>query len=377
LLVVVSAAFAGAQTSRPAAPQAASVEPGPRSTWRFQLYADGTWYENAYFLGPTASETAWSTNGRATLGYERRFRTGTFSLAGYGGGIYYPDVDEFNQPIYGGTFGLAWTPSRRTVLKLGQDYNRSNTRQFGTLDVEGLPLPTSGVEYATSTLGYEQRLSRRWQLAVDGTFEARRYEDEGLADGDQVLADVRLGPQVGRQGLLYLGYGYVSAWFDTGTFRAHQVLIGGHKKTEKGVGFELAGGVAYVESAGEYYPAGRAGLTAVGRRARLALLYNRDFGQAYGYGRQMVSDIASATFTWTPTRRLSFDAGYNAGYRRDPLDDAFTIRSGVASGGFTWDVGGGVDFGARYSWERNETEGFPAVEGGRAMATLSYEVVWR
>jgi hypothetical protein len=107
------------------------------------------------------------------------------------------------------------------------------------------------------------------------------------------------------------------------------------------------------------------------------VVYNRDFGQAYGYGRQTISDIVSAVFTWTGVRKVTFDASYYYGYRRDPTVEDYTIRSGIASAGFDWDVGGGFDFGASYSWERNESTGLPIFEGSRVTATLSYQVIWR
>lgn len=360
----------GAQT-------AAGIDTTPPSSWRFELSADGTWYENAYFLGPALADTSWSTNGRATLTRQKRFKTGSFSLSGFGGAIYYPEIDDLNQPTYGGTFGLDWQAGRRTKLKLGQDYQRTNTRYLSGVDAEGLPLPTSGIEFATSTLGWEQQLSQRWQLGIDGSFEARRFDEDALADGEQVYATARVGYQVGRQTTLFLGYGYTSAWLEDQTTRSHQALFGARKVVDRGVGYELGGGVGYVDSTGEIYPAGRAGLTATGRSARLALLYYRDFGQAYGYGREMIGDLASLTLTWTPNRKLSFDAGYNFGYRRDPADETYTILSGVASAGFRWTIGGGLGFGASYVWERNETEGLPVVEGGRVTASLSYGVDWK
>ena len=378
VLALAAPALASAQAPAPGqARPAAGAETKPRSTWRFELSADGTWYENAYFLGPVAADTSWSTNGRATLSHERGFRTGSYKLSGFGGAIYYPEIDDFNQPTYGGAFDLKWNAGRSTLLTLGQSYESSNTRYLSALDAEGLPLPTSGTEYATSRLGLEQRLSKSWQLGIDGKFDVRHFDDALLIDSEQVTAGARLGRQIGRRGLFYLGYVYSSSWFDTGKLRSHQALVGGRRQVERGVGFELAGGVGYVESTEKFYPSGRAGLSATGRRATLALLYERDFGQAYGYGRQMIGDLASAIFTWTPKQRLSVNAGYNFGYRRDPADESYTVVSGIASAGFNWKVGGGVDFGALYAWERNETEGLPVLEGGRATATLKYGVDWR
>jgi hypothetical protein len=374
-LALAVPAFARAQElTKPSSTSGAN----PRSSiWRFELSAQGTWYENAYFLGPAVADTAWSTDGRATLSHERSFKAGSYRFSAFGGALYYPEIDSLNQPTYGGAFDLNWNASRSTKLTLGQHYERSNTRHLSGLDAEGLPLPTSGVEFATSTLGLEQRLSRYWQLAIDGKFDVRYFEDDALVDGKQVLGVAQLGRQLGKRGLFFLSYGYSSAWFGTGKLRAHQALVGGRKQAERGVGFELSGGVGYVESTAKLYPAGRVGLTATGRRATLALLYNRDFGQAFGYGRQMISDVASATLSWTPSQRLSFDASYNFGYRRDPADEDYTVVSGIASLGFRWKVVGGMGFGAQYAWERNETEGFPVVEGGRATASLTYGVDWK
>jgi hypothetical protein len=366
-----------AQAQPARAPVPAGIEAKEPPAWRFQLAADGTWYENAYFLGAAAEDAAWSTSGTATLSHVHRFRTGSFTLSGFGGYIYYPELEGYDQPTYGGALALSWTPSRRATFTLGQRYERTNTRYLEVIDAEGLPLPTSAVDYATTTLGLEQKLSQQWQLAIDGSFAVRRFDDQRLVGSEQLYANARLGRQLGPRGLFYASYGYASSWFETVKERAHQALVGGRRKVDKGTGFELAGGVGYMEQTGELYPAGRAGLSFTGRRASLALLYYRDFGQAYGYGRQMIGDLASADFVWTPRPRLSFNASYNFGYRRDPVDEAYTIQSWIATGGFRWEVGRGFGLGGSYSFEHNDTAGLPLVEGSRVTATLSYGVGWR
>lgn len=398
--VLGALALAMAQPEAALAQAASGLETQPVSVFRFGLLASGGWDDNAYFRGPAGEESSWSTTGQASLGWERRFRTGGFSLSGFGGVLYYPEIDGLNQPTYGGSLGLTWAPSRRTTFQLSQSYSRTNTRYLSTAGaaaeaperpgtppapgdglpqpVEGPPLPTSSVDYFTTAAGLEQRLSRRWQLGLDASYSMNRFDEDALVEGEQVYASVRIGRQVGPRGLLYLGYGFSNAWFETGKERGHQLLLGGRKQPPtRGVGFELAGGVGYLESTEEYYPAGRAGLTAVGRHASLSLLYHRDFGQAYGYGRQTVGDLATATLGWFPGRRISFNAGYNFAYRRDPSDEGYTIVSGIATAGFSWDVGAGFYFGSQYSWERNETEGLPVVEGSRVSASLSWGVDWR
>ena len=223
---------------------------------------------------PTSSgatpATAWSTSGRASLTHERTFRKGSYSLGGYGGMIYYPEIDTFNQGTYGGSLGLNWAPSRRTQVSLGQTYDRSNTRQLRSLDPEGLPLPTSGLNNATSSVSLTQGLSRRWQLGLGGAFTVRRYDDPALVGGEQLSGSAQLSRQLGKTTSAYLSYVYSSSWFEDTQNRVHQALLGGQKQQEH-VSWDVAGGVAYVESVGNYYPAGHAGMSVSGRRTSLSL----------------------------------------------------------------------------------------------------------
>ena len=81
--------------------------------------------------------------------------------------------------------------------------------------------------------------------------------------------------------------------------------------------------------------------------------------------------------SFTPARRFSLTAGYYFGYRRDPAETDYTILSHVASTGFSWGITKDLGFAAHYFWERNQTEGFETVVGGRATASLSYGVSWK
>jgi hypothetical protein len=366
------------------APVSALAQPAPDSAtavstvaprWRFQVSADGAWYENALFAG-VSEAAAWSTSGRASLALEQGFRRGAFSMSGYGGSVYYPEIDGLNQANYGGRLGLSWAPSTRTQVRIGQGYDRSNTRQLRSLDLEGLPVPTSGIDNATSNVSLTQGLSRRWQLGLDGTYTWRRYDNPALVGGEQLAGSVQLARNVSKSSSVYLGYDYAASWFGVDRTRSHQALLGARTQQEH-VSWDMGGGVAYIESVGRFYPAGHAGMAVSGRRTSLSLRYRRDFGQAFGYGRETIADLVSATASWRPVRPLGFDAGYTFGYRRDPAETDYRIRSHVASTGFGWDITKDLGFSAHYYWERNETEGLTAVEGGWVAASLSYGVSWR
>ena len=109
----------------------------------------------------------------------------------------------------------------------------------------------------------------------------------------------------------------------------------------------------------------------------MTLAYQRDFGQLYGYGRQTVGDIVSASAGWTPVEDFGVRAAYSYSYRRDALDTQYKVRSQVLTGGLHWGSSKGFAAAASDSWEQNQTEGFPRLQGGIAVATISYGVEWR
>ena len=240
------------------APAASTAAAATAPKWRFQVSADGSWYENPYFVGADEG-AAWSTSGRASLALEQSYRRGSVSLSGYGGSIYYPEIDTFNQATYGGNFGLSWAPSTRTQVQVGQTYDRSNTRALRSLDPEGLAAPHDrhrhcGDERPSSRTSFSQS----WQIGLDGAFTWRQYDNEALVGGEQLYSSLQLGKnaeqeQHGVPGLrLFLG------------------LVPGHRARRPGctrpswarqnrrehVGWQIGGGVAYVESVGQFYPGG-------------------------------------------------------------------------------------------------------------------------
>ncbi len=276
---------------------------------------------------------------------------------------------------------LATALSRRSRLTLGQTYSRSNTRYLRETDPEGLPLPTSAVSNAVSSVGLSRELAQRWQLSLNGSYTVRRYDNAAAHRGraarrrrsnqpfdrsrDERVPVVRLRRKLVRR--------RPEPEVRSESIRDSWAC---RRRIRDRFSVELAGGAAYLESTGSFYPSGRASLTASGRKASFSAYYARDFGQAFGYGTQMIGDLAGASASWLPVRRVTFNARYNFGYRRDPADESYYVRSHIASVGLGWEVGGGVSFGASYSRERNETQGRRVVEGSRASVSLSYGVNW-
>jgi hypothetical protein len=374
--LTVAAPFSAVAVA-PARAQTAGLETPP-PTWRLQIGVGSTWFENVRFTA-RGQESSWSTSARASLGLNRRFRTGSFSLSGFGGRLYYPEIPEFDQWTYGGATGLSWAPSRGTQFSLSQTYARTSTRRLLDIDVEGIPLPTTGVDTATSGVSLSQRLSRRSSLQMGAAYTWRRYDSTGLVGGHQLHANVSLVRSVGKHSGVSLAYGLSNSWIDSLPSRIHTLELGARRSATRGVSVAVGGGVAYFENFDQFqfYPTGRASFSTSGRRTSFRVAYRRTFGLAFGYGRSTIADIVTAGLGWTPVERLRFSVGYTYGYRRDPSVEDFTVQSHSASAGMGWGITRGLRFSASYGWSQNQTEGFPAVSGSRVSASLSYGVDWR
>ena len=241
-------------------------------------------------------------------------------------------------------------------------------------------MPTSSVSNAVSSVGLTRELAKRWQLSLNGSYTVRRYDNELLTGGEQLGAGAQISHSIGRETNVYLSYGYGASWFDDGLGQGPQRVASGPpgrpQEDKTGSASSWQEGRHISRTRESVYPAGRAGLTVSGRKASFSAYYSRDFGQAFGYGTQMIGDLAGASVSWLPVRRVTLSARYNFGYRRDPADESYYVRSHIASVGMGWQVGGGVSFGASYSRDRNETQGRRVVEGSRASVSLSYGVNW-
>jgi len=373
-LTVVAPAWVFAP-ARAAAQTAAGLS-GPPSQWHLSLGVNGTWYHNPRFDAAGESASSWSTRGRVSLSNEGRFRSGSYSISGRAGRIYYPDIKSLGQWIYGGAGTLSLT-GRSSSLSLSQSYSRTNTRHLTEAEDEALPLPTTGVDSWSSSLGVGHRLSRAYQVTANVGFAWREYDNPALVGGQRLGASVSLGRSVGQDATLSLQYQFGQSFYEDLTRRVHQAALGFTKQASRTLSLSLGGGVAYLEDVGQLYPTGNAGITARGRKTSFSLGYYRDFGLAFGYGRQMIADVVGARLTHNAARDISLSARYSFGYRRDADDESYTVRSHVASAGVSWDIGAGFAFSSRYVWELNDTEGFPQVNGSRVTASLSYGVDWR
>ena len=153
-----------------------------------------------------------------------------------------------------------------------------------------MPLPTTGVYYLTSSAGLSHSLSQSWQASISSRYGWRRYDNRSLVDGRDLGVGAQLGHSLGRSGSVFTSYEFVNNWYADAQSQAHEVLLGGRHQPKRGLSFEIAGGAAYLLPAEVWYPAGSAQhQRAAVSRTSMALAYQRDFGQLYGYGRQTVA----------------------------------------------------------------------------------------
>ena len=178
----------------------------------------------------------------------------------------------------------------RTQFQVGQTYDRSNTRALRSLDPEGLPLPTSGHRHCGDERPTHPGPLAELAARPDGAFHVEAVRRRGPRRGRAALRRAELARELGKHGTAYLGYGYSSAWYpdsEAATTRVHRPSSA--SGTEGARGASSSGAASPTSRAwGGGTRRGTRRFRAPGRRTAFALRYNRDFGQAFGYGRQMI-----------------------------------------------------------------------------------------
>jgi hypothetical protein len=122
---------------------------------------------------------------------------------------------------------------------------------------------------------------------------------------------------------------------------------------------------------------GAASLSARFRRSTLDARYDRSIDQAFGFGRDRLSDIFSAGYTVAPNRKVSLRAAGIVGVTRDPVDTAFRFMTQTGMGEISYGLGRRVDVVTTYSFRRYSPDAGAAISGHALGVSLVYAREWR
>jgi hypothetical protein len=365
------------------------VVPGsPASLWTFSLRAQEQWDSNFRLTTP-AVET-FSERLGLTLTHAKRSPRGTLALSADGWGALYHAASGLN-----GINGTAATSGTyelgpRTTFRAGATGSSVYAPESQALAAEGLILPLSRSQSISGTMGVLQRLGTRTVLSTDvryDRFAFSRADDEEFPDpaspqgGSLLVFATALAPRLNQNDSLVLGYDFQRS--ETGGRHAgtHGLSLGWSRIIGRRLAASASAGVSrfqlVTDSTKGWAFRSAAGLSAVFRRSALDAQYTRSIDQAFGFGRDRLSDIVSAGYTVRASRRVRLRAGGVMGLTRDPRDPSFRFVTQTATGALSYTLGRRIDLVTAYDFSRNDPEAGLAVSRHVFGVSLGYTREWR
>lgn len=377
-LVVVGPAGARAQPANPpdnsvAATPSSGAAREPR--WSFTLGAQEAWDSNPLFETAQAEESFVGELG-ATLSYRQRGRRGEMTLAADGSGRSYHALKGEQGLNYGagltGRYRLSSRAQASVLGRLGRTYTRSSRE----LTEAGLLLPLSRARTVTSSGSLDLRLASTTSLASEIRYDDVRFDSKTLVGGSQLRATSTLSHTLGGNDSLRLSYSYRSDFLPQDTRQTHTVSTGwsGVLWRRVSAGASLGVNLARGESPSV---GGSAHLVSRYQGGAVHLSYERSIGQAFGFGRQRLFEVAAASLNHTLNRRLDLGAALSHSHSWDSSDPLFRLSTQSGTAGIGFALNRQFRLAVRYTLDRGESGTHAPVLSHQALLSVLYGVQWR
>ena len=362
------------------------VPASPASLWTLSLSAQEQWDSN--FRLTTPEVETFSERLGVTLTHAKRSPRGTLALSANGWGAIYHAASGLNgingTAATSGTYEL----SPRTTFRGGASGSSVYAPESQALAAEGLILPLSRSQSITGTMGLLQRLGTHTVLSTDVRYDrfafSRADDEESPASpqgGSVLVLATALAPRLNQNDSLVLGYDFQRS--ETGGRHAgtHGLSLGWSRIIGRRLAASASAGVSryqlVTDSTKGWAFRSAAGLTAGFRRSALDAQYVRSIDQAFGFGRDRLSDIVSAGYTVRPGRKVRLRAAGVLGLTRDPRDPSFRFVTQTATGEMSYSLARRIDLVTAYDFRRSDPQAGPAVSRHTVGVSLGYTREWR
>jgi hypothetical protein len=231
-------------------------------------------------------------------------------------------------------------------------------------------------------LGLTRLLSSRTTGIVSVGYRGTRFDATGLENGSGLSAHGELRQRFGATVGAALVYDFEESSTQVPSVRTHAVVAQVDKSVAEAVRLDASGGFSRVTGgsaiAAEHAFVGGAGVQARFRRTELGLRYNRSVYPSLGFGRTLLSDVASAGLSQDLAKWLN--VWMSAGYRssEDTLDPAYAFSTFLSSAGLRFQVDRRTSFGVDYGFRRIDREGAePRFDSSIWSVFVGHSVTWR
>ena len=252
---------------------------------------------------------------------------------------------------------------------------------------EGLQDPKVTSQSARAQLGFSHQLSEKTTTSFGAFYGLRSFDSQTLTNGPQYGGSATLGRRISPYSSVSLGYRIQrNLSQDPGT-TTHR-LTGGWNQTLRRqlpeMSLNASGGVGYFQASGlrsgDMSFIANLGLSSqLTRTTAFSIRYSRQYRQALGFGRNFLTDNASANITQSIGSRIQIGASGNYSRGRDPLEPGSLFTGERYTGYVSFRITGGLSVGGSYqNWiTSRQTEGILSSQDSNIWSVfLGYTKSW-
>jgi hypothetical protein len=362
---------------------AAAEREAPSRTWALGMRLQQGWDSNVHFVSAPTDMLVGRVAARAA--HARRGPRGDLTLSGEGAAALHGGDSRLNQATYTAEAAGSREVSPRLTGHLSGGLGSVYARDSAVLSSQALLLPLVLTRTVAAGGGLRYRASPRTLLSAGTRYERVRFAETtsapALVGGAVLGATAALDRQVNARDTFTFGFDHRQSDAAGRGGHGRSLTLGWSRTVSERLTVNGAGGPMHFTLAGRgttgWTMRASAGLSARLRRSSLDLRYVRSVDQAFGFGRDHLSDLVSASYGVAAGRKVRLAASGTYGSLRDPTDAGFrqrTVRCDLEAG---MAVARGLDVSATYTLRRASPGQGPAVSGQSAGLGMTFGREWR
>jgi hypothetical protein len=379
-LVVATLAFCVAVGVSPANAQ----EQAPAEPWSFSVSVNGSYEENALFVGPTEDQKEFVHDVQGTLGRTWTLRRGNAQASLRGSQPFYRETASLNDFSYSVNGGMSYALTHRLSWSGSSALSSGLARQAEVLTEAGQVLPSTTVRSTTSASMFSYALSRRSQLGWTLSQQGVDFASAFFAGGSTVGSTTNWSRQMTAGQVLALTHGYQRTSGTVASQSIHSIAASWNTSFRHWAVSASAGAAPYTVADQPGYRVSSIFSASVTRPVRrghsLAASYSKSVQYAFGTASEnRPTQTLSLTYALPLASKLS--ASISGSYARslattfENADQLSIGQFGSAALTYALAPNFGISFGTTGFRRRDGDE--PYISSYRMTLGVTYGTTWR
>jgi len=354
----------------------------PTSVWNANVGAHASWYSDPF--SGTAGQPGYIEGLRMGLGYTMNSPRTQLGFDATGAAVFVQGTGGSDHINYAGAFAVTHQSTPRLSLRFSEAVVSIYSNGAPLLTADGLLYPLTTTRTNDLAGGLTYQLTNRTSLTLSARHTYAGFASTpGLTNGWQFRTSASLARQLTATDSVRVSYSYRYSDFPDQPIKntdTNSLTAGWTRQVSQRFSFSADAGVSHLHRANatsQYGFVADAALTKQLQRGSISLQYSHGFNQAYGFGRDRVSDTVGLAYARSLTRDLSATLAAIYGRSRDPFDPLFGFDTQNYRLGLQYLLARGWTLGGSYAWLYRDQIGTPPRSTNNVNASLTHGWEWR